>query len=283
MRVHIVDNYKDKVVSTLIPAIESAIDVRIAVAFVSGDGLAFLMPSIKKVLDAHGYVEFLIGMDPHVTDPHAVHDLYAMSRENPQLSLLCIAARNAAAIYHPKMYLARDNNNATAIIGSSNLTRRGLTSNIEANVVIQDILEAEIFSEIYNAYSRHKFHIDRVIPDDEFISVFEDLCHAENARERKFSRDREIRQLKTALFKKAENLRRPKPTKNDLIGWLELVYDVLPEKDFSNHDIYRFERGFQERYPQNLNIRAKIRQQLQILREMGLLVHVDKGVWRKVS
>jgi len=64
---------------------------------------------------------------------------------------------------------------------------------------------------------------------------------------------------------------------------LELVYDAIPEGQFTNQEIYAYEREFSERYPQNLNIRAKIRQQLQILHEMGFVEHPGKGVWRKVS
>ncbi len=35
-------------------------------------------------------------------------------------------------------------------------------------------------------------------------------------------------------------------------------------------------------YPTNLNIRAKIRQQLQTLPSMGLVEHVVTGRWRKL-
>lgn len=93
-------------------------------------------------------MEFLIGMDARATDPDAVRELYALSCKSSKISLLCFASRNNSAIYHPKMYLARDNQIATAIIGSSNLTRRGLKSNIELNVGIRDDVNAEIVSEI---------------------------------------------------------------------------------------------------------------------------------------
>jgi len=68
-----------------------------------------------------------------------------------------------------------------------------------------------------------------------------------------------------------------------LIGWLGLVYDVLPPGRFTNQEIYEYEREFRQRYPQNQNIRAKIRQQLQVLCELGFIEHVSKGVWKKVS
>jgi len=32
--------------------------------------------------------------------------------------------------------------------------------------------------------------------------------------------------------------------------------------------------------PGNLHVKDKIRQQLQILRDAGLLLHIDRGLWR---
>lgn len=282
MNLQIVDNVEQKTVTVLASAVKAATDVRIAVAFVSSDGLMQIMPSVRTALDAGAYVEFLVGMDARATDPSAIKELYALSNEFLQASLLCFASQNASAIYHPKMYLARDNHTATAIIGSSNLTRRGLTSNIEANVVIKDDVNAEIVSEIYSTYNRLKYHPDRVIPDDEFIAVFAELCQHEKFREHKLAKDSELIKLRETFVRKASRLQRPKPTKTDLVGWLELVYDALPEGMFTNQEIYEYESEFRQRYPQNLNIRAKIRQQLQILHKLGFVEHISAGVWKKV-
>ncbi len=181
------------------------------------------------------------------------------------------------------MYLARDDHIATAIIGSSNLTRRGLKSNIEANVIIRNDVQAEIVSELYSTYNRLKYHPDRVIPDEEFIDLFVELCQHEKSLERRFTKDSALKNLKETFARKAETLQRPKPTRADLVGWLGLVYDALPEGGFTNQEIYEYEDKFRQRYPQNQNIRAKIRQQLQVLRELGFVEHVSKGVWKKAS
>jgi len=283
MRIQMIDNVKRNTISILAPVIETANDIRIAVAFVSSDGLSQIMPSVKMAMKAGAYVEFLVGMDPRATDPSAIRDLYTLFRQTPQGALLCFASRNASAIYHPKMYLARDRQIATAIIGSSNLTRRGLTTNVEANVVITDDIESEIVSDIYSTYSRLKYHPHRVIPDDEFIDLFADLCQREKSQENRLAKDYGLRQLRETFVRKADRLQRPKPTRTDLIGWLKLVYDVLPPGRFTNQEIYEYEREFRQRYPQNQNIRAKIRQQLQVLRELGFIEHVSKGVWKKVD
>lgn len=281
MNIQVIDNVERKIASVLIPAIAAANDIRIAVAYVSNDGLKKIMPSMHDAISAGATIEFMVGMDTHATDPVAIKKLYDLCQNTPRASLLCFAPKNRNLIYHPKMYLARDNQKATAIIGSSNLTRRGLTKNIEANLVIEDNVDAVILSEIYATYTRLKFHPDRVIPDGEFLAMFTELRKEEQAHERKIAKSKDIRKLRESFEDKVKNLQRPIPTRTDLVGWLELVYDSLPEGSFTNQDIYQFEPDFRQYYPENLNIRAKIRQQLQYLRELGFIEQISRGVWRK--
>ena len=51
-------------------------------------------------------------------------------------------------------------------------------------------------------------------------------------------------------------------------------------KEFTNADIYAFERELAALHPDNRHIRDKIRQQLQVLRDTGFLVQPERGVWR---
>lgn len=280
--IQIVDNVRRKTAAILIPAIESAADIRIAVAFVSSDGVSQIMPVIERRLTAGANVEFLVGMDTRATDPAAVRELYSLSQKNPHVTFLCFVPRNTSILYHPKIYLMRNDQVMTAMIGSSNLTHSGLISNIEANVVIQDDIHSELMSEIFNTYYRLKFHPLRVVPDDDFINLFADLCKVEKRAERQQAQLPNVRDLRRAFLAKAGALQRPKPSRSDLFGWLELVYDVLPEGEFSNRDIYAYEDLFRQYYPHNMNIKAKIRQQLQILQRLGFIQHVSKGVWRKL-
>jgi type II restriction enzyme len=52
------------------------------------------------------------------------------------------------------------------------------------------------------------------------------------------------------------------------------------EKEFTTADVYAFERELEKLHPDNRHVRDKIRQQLQVLRDMKLLIHVERGVWR---
>jgi len=50
-------------------------------------------------------------------------------------------------------------------------------------------------------------------------------------------------------------------------------------KEFKTSDMYEFVRHFEELHPDNRHVRDKIRQQLQVLRDRGFLVQVERGVW----
>lgn len=69
-------------------------------------------------------------------------------------------------------------------------------------------------------------------------------------------------------------------------GWLMDVLtcvNKMPSDVFSLADIYRFVPLLSSKHPQNNNIEAKIRQQLQFLRDKGYIEFLGKGVYRKLQ
>jgi type II restriction enzyme len=83
-----------------------------------------------------------------------------------------------------------------------------------------------------------------------------------------------------------ERFKRVKPLKEISVtqrGWtLDVLNAIrrLNKTEFSTADAYIFERELEQLHPDNRNVRAKIRQQLQVLRDLGLLLHVGRGIWR---
>ncbi len=66
-------------------------------------------------------------------------------------------------------------------------------------------------------------------------------------------------------------------------GWTTLTLRIirgLDSSEFSLDSVYAEEESFRAAYPDNNNIRAKIRQQLQILRDCGYLQFQGKGKYR---
>jgi type II restriction enzyme len=53
-----------------------------------------------------------------------------------------------------------------------------------------------------------------------------------------------------------------------------------PTTEFTNEDVYVFTRELEKLHPDNRHVKDKIRQQLQVLRDTDLLLHVSSGVWR---
>jgi type II restriction enzyme len=66
-------------------------------------------------------------------------------------------------------------------------------------------------------------------------------------------------------------------------GWLLDIMrciDKIGQKDFSIEDVYLFEKELSALYPENNHIKAKIRQQLQVLRDNNYIEFVSRGKYR---
>lgn len=80
---------------------------------------------------------------------------------------------------------------------------------------------------------------------------------------------------KTVFLKQVKNI--------DSKGWILDIMnciDILDKKDFTLQDMYSFEQNLSAIHPENKNIRPKIRQQLQLLRDKGYLEFIDLGKYR---
>ena len=68
-------------------------------------------------------------------------------------------------------------------------------------------------------------------------------------------------------------------------GWLMDILNCtnrIPAQVFTLEDMYQFENMLQMKHPQNNNIKPKIRQQLQYLRDRGFIEFLGNGYYRKV-
>jgi type II restriction enzyme len=83
-----------------------------------------------------------------------------------------------------------------------------------------------------------------------------------------------------ARFSAAERLTCQLPTNRSWSRSLLNILHRLPKGSFSLATVYRFEDELVSLYPHNQHIRAKIRQQLQVLRDAGLLIFEGRGKYR---
>lgn len=66
-------------------------------------------------------------------------------------------------------------------------------------------------------------------------------------------------------------------------GWTLDVLNVvhaLRKTEFSLAEVYAYEKDLACLHPKNAHVRAKIRQQLQILRKLDLVTFLDRGLYR---
>ncbi len=72
----------------------------------------------------------------------------------------------------------------------------------------------------------------------------------------------------------------------DARGWLSAVMDCIDDLEVATGDtfelgeVYQFEDRLSKMYPDNQHIRAKIRQQLQVLRDEGVIEFLGRGEYR---
>ena len=88
------------------------------------------------------------------------------------------------------------------------------------------------------------------------------------------------RELVLAQWKKTLFLR---DTSAEARGWLIEVMkcvEMLGKREFELEEMYAFEGRLRMIYPDNNNVRPKIRQQLQVLRDKGYLDFVSRGYYR---
>lgn len=86
-----------------------------------------------------------------------------------------------------------------------------------------------------------------------------------------------------SIFQKTLFLRHQQ--KLEAKGWLLDVMrcvELIGKEEFTLQDIYKHEALLKDLHPENNNVQAKIRQQLQVLRDAGFLAFVGRGVYRVV-
>jgi len=282
MKVTFVDNMSIPMVSVLSETIPISDDIRIAVAFVSIKGMALIEESLKLATNSANSIEFLVGLDMNWTEPGALKLLYNLSLINNKITCICLSSLKPYYTYHPKLYLFNKGNKVKSIIGSSNLTEGGLKKNIEANVIIEASIDDEIISDAYDTYNRLKYHPQRVLPDQEFIDIYTQLAKLTRKEQNKnLIRNAKYASLNKTFLEKCKSLQRPKVTSNDLVGWLKNIYKLIPNNEFTTQQFYTHEPELAKLYPNNKNIRPKIRQQLQVLRDMGVIKHLGRSRWIK--
>lgn len=176
VRVAAVDNAgPNTLLAFLLQAIRGSTSVDAAVAFVTTAGLDATLHLLKNVTT--GRVRFLTGLYQGVTEPEALRVLHRVQAET--------AGRVSVRLsrdphFHWKAYFVIGKARATAVIGSSNLTREGLCTSGEFNVVVTMPKRGAAFVELHDPFERewsansvplHQGHIEKYKTDRELAGL----------------------------------------------------------------------------------------------------------------
>jgi HKD family nuclease len=112
------------------------------VAFVRQSGLAKLSYAIEEAKNHLKKVRIVVGVDQRGTSKEALEALLKLNVETS------ICHTISPVIFHPKIYFFEGKQRSRLIIGSSNLTQRGLFQNMEASLQVDIISDEESDKEL---------------------------------------------------------------------------------------------------------------------------------------
>lgn len=161
-----------------------------------------------------------------------------------------------------------------AIITSANLTYNGLNKNYEYGILIDedyDLLDsiADDCNCLIDDELSGEFKIEDIDFIEKQIEFYDDKpfkVSVDVEGDEKFESDIDF---------KLESLQ----------SWQKDIFDIIEKEmneNFNIQQLYKFENHFKIMHPNNNNIRPKIRQILQQLRDKGLIKFVEPGQYKKL-
>ena len=181
---------------------------------------------------------------------------------------------------HAKTYIF---DSRLAIVTSGNLTQAGLNENYEYGVLIE---EADTVKQVRKDFSTLFENREETSPLT--AEILEDAYSILSKIPPEKARP-EFREAEKELRQRIEELEIYEGGTESIVqglsGWKRSVFQILNEISKSTFDldeVYAFENKLAKEYPDNKFIKDKIRQQLQVLRDLGLVEFLERGKYRKL-
>ncbi len=179
---------------------------------------------------------------------------------------------------HSKIYLFDEKQ---AVITSGNLTNGGLIRNYEYGILTDEPnVVTKICCDFQNLWSGENTGSVRQTDIDSVKDILKRLPKVETIKFPTFAIDIDSPEQNFEVLEISNNA-----VKDTLSGWKLEVFQCLEKitaQNFTLNDIYGFENYLQQIYPTNRNVKDKIRQQLQYLRDLGLLEFLGSGRYKKL-
>lgn len=173
---------------------------------------------------------------------------------------------------HAKIYLF---DNKKALITSANLTSNGLYNNYEYGVLINED-EKKAIDVVYKDFV---FMMDSELCgefNNDVIKNVEKLISSVD-KKKLIKIDEEEDEI-ISIPSVSEFVKQLTPWEQDVFECVNKI--ICPS--FTLKDVYAFEKDISKKHPKNNNVKAKIRQQLQQLRDYGLIKFTERGKYKKL-
>ena len=175
--------------------LQDANSVQIAVAFLKYSGIKEIDNSLKQCLDNSGNVELIAGLDFKTTDPQSIRYFLDLRKQYRKVNFYCFGDKGenkTDVVFHPKIYLFENEQEKTGIVGSTNLTKGGLMSNLEVNTIFRE-KKPLYFSHLQAIYNSVKFTDSVFAPDEEYWAGYSDVYRAFSKNENQAKKDKELK------------------------------------------------------------------------------------------
>jgi hypothetical protein len=126
----------------------------IAVAWVRGSGMSHLSDGLKRFLQNGGELSVIVGIDLQNTTREGLQALLDLEQHGQCETF--VYHNEAGSIFHPKLYLFRNDEEARLIVGSNNITESGLYVNVEAGLQVDTTQDAVVVGEVLDALASWK-------------------------------------------------------------------------------------------------------------------------------
>lgn len=222
--------------------LQNSLDTQIAVAFLKQSGVQTIEDSLLMSLDKGGKFELIVGLDFKTTDPKAMKYFVDLSKRYAGVHFYCYGDKGENKnniVFHPKIYLFRNHKEMVSIIGSTNLTRGGLMSNLEVNTVFNE-QNPIYYGQLQAIYNAVKYTDTLFTPDDEYIYRYSHVYATLEKKGEAAQKDSEVQKIIKELTVKETILPGTIPSLKSLI--LEFLKQKEKEgvRSVKLEEIYRY-------------------------------------------
>jgi HKD family nuclease len=218
MAIQLLSNLNYPIGNVINQELQNANSAKMAVAFLKYSGVQVIKQALNNCLKNNGHIEIITGLDFKTTDPQSMHYFIQLQKQ-ANLKFYCYGDKEenkTSVVFHPKIYLFEKGRETTGIVGSTNLTRGGLLTNFEVNVVIKET-KPLYFSQLEAIYNSVKFTDSVFSPDEEYLTGYSDVYKAFLQNEERAIKDKGVQRVVNQIRRREEFLPGTVPSIKSLI------------------------------------------------------------------